>query len=487
MLLSCLLLIPIIGILLIYNGVSYKSEELKGTYYKYIALTTSTLNLVISLIIYMLFDFSSNQFQFVQEDYDLSLFNIYLGVDGISIYFVLLTTIIMPIAILSNWNSITDNVKSYLIIMLLLETLLLGVFLVSDILLFYIFFESILPPLFLLIGLFGSNNKVRASFYIFLYTLWGSLFLLLSILTISSIMGTTDFDALFKTNFDYTTQLFLFCGIFIAFAVKTPTIFLNNWLLRAHVESPLGGSIILAGIVLKLSLYGIFRLILPILPKAFLDCSYIVYVVGVITIIYASFSTLRTIDIKELIAYSSVSHAAVYLIGAFTNTIEGIEGSILLGLAHGFVSSGLFICAGGVLYDRSGTRSIYFYKGIAQIMPLFSIIFFILCLGNCGAPLTLNFIGEFMSLYGVFEKLSFLGLMASSSIVFSAAYTIYMFNRIAFGGAFSKFFEDNINDVTKREFFILFILVLFTIIFGIYPTFILNGLHYSVGSLIYYI
>ena len=487
MLLSCLLLIPIIGIFLISSSVSYESEKSKIQYYKYIALTTSIINLIVSLIIYILFDFSSNQFQFVQEDYDLSLFNLYLGIDGISIYFVLLTTIIMPIAILSNWNSITENIKAYLIIMLLLETLLLGVFLVSDILLFYIFFESILPPLFLLIGLFGSSNKVRASFYIFLYTLWGSLFLLLSILTISSIMGTTDFDALFKTNFDYTTQLVLFCGIFIAFAVKTPTIFLNNWLLKAHVESPLGGSIVLAAIVLKLSLYGIFRLILPILPKAFLDCSYIVYVIGVITIIYASFSTLRTIDIKELIAYSSVSHAAVYLIGAFTNTIEGIEGSILLGLAHGFVSSGLFICAGGVLYDRSGTRSIYFYKGVAQIMPLFSIIFFILCLGNCGAPLTLNFIGEFMSLYGAFEKLSFLGLMASSSIILSAAYTIYMFNRITFGGTFSKFFEDNVNDVTKREFFILFILVLFTIIFGIYPTFILNGLHYSVGSLIYYI
>ena len=489
MLLSCLLLVPIIGIFLISSNVSYESEKSKSKekHYKYIALTTSIFNLIISLIIYILFDFSNNQFQFVQEDYDLSLFNLYLGIDGISIYFVLLTTIIMPIAILSNWNSITDNIKAYLIIMLLLETLLLGVFLVSDILLFYVFFESILPPLFLLIGLFGSNNKVRASFYIFLYTLWGSLFLLLSILSISSIMGTTDFDALFKTNFDYTTQLFLFCGIFIAFAVKTPTIFLNNWLLKAHVESPLGGSIILAAIVLKLSLYGIFRLILPILPKAFLDCSYIVYVVGVITIIYASFSTLRTIDVKELIAYSSVSHAAVYLIGAFTNTIEGIEGSILLGLAHGFVSSGLFICAGGVLYDRSGTRSIYFYKGVAQIMPLFSIIFFILSLGNCGAPLTLNFIGEFMSLYGTFEKLSFLGFMASSSIIFSAAYTIYMFNRIAFGGTFSKFFEDNISDITKREFFILFILVSFTIIFGIYPTFILNGLHYSVANLIYYI
>lgn len=217
-------------------------------------------------------------------------------------------------------------------------------------------------------------------------------------------MGTTDFGALFKTNFDYNTQFFLFCGIFIAFAVKTPTIFLNSWLLKAHVESPLGGSIVLAGIVLKLSLYGIFRLILPILPKAAMNYTYIVYLIGVITIIYASFSTLRTTDIKELIAYSSVSHAAVYLIGAFSNTIQGIEGSIILGLAHGFVSSGLFICAGGILYDRSGTRLIYFYKGVAQLMPLFSIFFFILSLGNCGAPLTLNFVGEFMSLYGVFEN-----------------------------------------------------------------------------------
>jgi len=487
MLLSSLLLVPILGIFLIFSTVSYESHNTRITYYKNIAFIASIINLAISLIIYILFDFSSNQFQFVQEHYDMSFFDVYLGIDGISIYFILLTTIIMPIAILSNWNSITENIKSYLIIMLLLETLLLAVFLVLDILLFYIFFESILPPLFILIGLFGSGNKIRASFYLFLYTLWGSLFLLLSILTMSSIMGTTDFDALFKTNFDYTTQLFLFCGIFIAFAVKTPTIFLNNWLLKAHVESPLGGSIVLAGIVLKLSLYGVFRLVLPILPKASLDYTYIVFIIGVITIIYASFSTLRTTDVKELIAYSSVSHAAVYLIAVFSNTIQGIEGGILLGLAHGFVSSGLFICAGGVLYDRSGTRSIYFYKGMAQIMPLFSILFFILSLGNCGAPLTLNFIGEFMSLYGVFERLPFLGLLASSSIILSAAYTIYMFNRIAFGGSYSKFFEENVNDVTKREFFLLFVLVLFTIIFGIYPSFILDGLHYSVSSLVYYI
>ena len=474
-----------LGVFTISTGMSYELSFLNIRRIKTIALATSIVNLIVSLVIFILFDFSSNQFQFVQEYHEISSFDFYLGLDGLSIYFVLLTTIITPIALLSNWNSINENVRSFVIIILLLESLLLAVFLVLDILLFYIFFESILPPLFILIGLFGSSNKVRASFYLFLYTLFGSLFLLLSILAMSSIMGTTDFDALYKTNFNYSTQLFLFYGIFIAFAVKTPTIFLNTWLLKAHVESPLSGSIILAAIVLKLSLYGIFRLILPLLPKASLDYTYIIYLIGVITIIYASFSTLRTIDIKELIAYSSVSHAAVYLIGVFSNTIQGIEGGIALGLAHGFVSSGLFICAGGVLYDRSGTRLISFYRGIAQIMPLFSILFFILSLGNCGVPLTLNFVGEFMSLYGVFERLPLLGVFASSSIVFSAAYTIYMFNRIAFGGSFSKFFEANINDVNKREFFILLTLVLFTVVLGIYPAPILDGLHYSVSSLIY--
>ncbi len=485
MLLSLLLWIPLIGIFIISTSISYELSALTVIRIKRIALATSLINLIISLIIFILFDFSTNQFQFVQEYHQINSYDFYLGIDGLSIYFVLLTTIIIPIALLSNWTSINDNIRSYLIIMLLLETLLLAVFLVLDILLFYIFFESILPPLFLLIGLFGSSNKVRASFYLFLYTLLGSLFLLLSILTMSSIMGTTDFDALYKTNFNYSTQLFLFYGIFIAFAVKTPTIFLNTWLLKAHVESPLGGSIILAGIVLKLSLYGIFRLILPLLPKASLDYTYIIYLIGIITIIYASLSTLRTIDIKELIAYSSVSHAAVYLIGVFSNTIQGIEGGIALGLAHGFVSSGLFICAGGVLYDRSGTRLITYYRGIAQVMPLFSILFFILSLGNCGVPLTLNFVGEFMSLYGVFEKLPLLGVMASSSIVFSAAYTIYMFNRIAFGGSFSKHFESNIADINKREFFILLTLVVFTVVLGVYPVPILDGLHYSVSSLIY--
>ena len=482
MLLTSLLLTPILGVLAILvnreNGISL-------TNIKIIALSTSILNFFISLVIFILFDFSTNQFQFVQEYHEISYFDFYLGVDGLSIYFILLTTIIIPISLLSNWKSISKDVESYVIIILLLESLLLAVFLVLDILLFYIFFESILPPLFILIGIFGSDNRVKASFYLFLYTLLGSLFLLLSILAMSSIMSTTDFDTLFKGNFIYITQLFLFYGIFIAFAVKTPTIFLNTWLLKAHVESPLGGSIILAAIVLKLSLYGILRLILPILPKAYMEYTYIIFLIGVITIVYASLSTLRTIDIKELIAYSSVSHAAVYLLGVFSNSIQGIEGAITLGLAHGFVSPGLFICAGGVLYDRSHTRVISFYRGVTQVMPLFAVLFFILCLANCGAPLTLNFIGEFLSLYGVFERSSLYGLFASSSIIFSAAYTIYMFQRIAFGGAYSRMFTVVMPDLTKREYTILMILVVPTVLLGIYPASILDGLAYSVSTLLY--
>jgi NADH-ubiquinone oxidoreductase chain 4 len=479
MLNTLLLIIPLIGIISILTNAFSNVDD------RVVALITSIVNFVISLFMFIIFDFSNIDYQFVQEVYEFNGLNIYLGLDGISIYFVLLTTFITPVVLVSNWNSIKEKVRTYVIIILLLETLLLAVFLVLNILLFYIFFESILIPLFILIGIYGSGNKVRASFYLFLYTLFGSLFLLLCILLMLTLANATDFDVLFKSNFNYNTQLILFIGIFIAMAVKTPVIFLNTWLLKAHVESPLGGSIILAAIVLKLSLYGILRLILPIIPKASINYTYVVFVIGVITIIYASISTLRTIDIKELIAYSSVSHAAVYLLSIFSNTIQGIEGGILLGLGHGFVSSGLFIAAGGILYDRSHTRLITVYKGVVQVMPLFAIVFFILCLSNAGTPLSLNFVGEFLSLYGIFERLPLLGLFASSSIVLSAAYTMYMFNRIVFGGRYSKFFSVNLVDLTKREFTILLLLCVLTVLFGIYPAPILDGLNYCVSGLIY--
>ncbi len=480
MLIYLLVLIPLLGIILLSSINRNKINNIRT-----FSLFISILNLLVSLLIYILFDNSNVDYQFIQEITEINGLNIYIGIDGISIYFILLTTFITPIVILSNWYSISDNIKTYMILILLLEMLLIFVFLVLNIFLFYIFFESTLIPLFLLIGIYGSYNKVRASFYLFLYTLLGSLFLLLSILYIMSLIGMTDFDVLFKTNLNYTTQLILFYGIFIAFAVKTPVIFLNNWLLKAHVESPLGGSILLAAIVLKLSLYGVFRLILPIIPKASINYTYIVYMICVITIIYASISTLRTIDIKELIAYSSVSHAAVSLLAVFSNTVQGLEGSIILGLGHGFVSSGLFICVGGILYDRSHTRLISVYRGMAQIMPLFSVLFFILCLSNAGTPLSLNFIGEFLSLYGTFERLPILGMFASSSIVLSAAYTMYMFNRIAFGGNYSKYFIVNLVDLTYREFIILFTLVAITVILGVYPIPIMDGLNYCVTGVLY--
>ena len=486
MALTILLLTPLITLCLLSLFTHFQQKGNSPMFnIKFIGLFSSTFNLFVCLTIFINFDFSYNQFQFIQEYHNMGYCDFYLGLDNLSIYFVLLTCIIFPISLLSNWTSISVNVKSYVIIILLLETLLLLVFMVLDMLLFYIFFESILSPLFILIGLYGSSNKVRASFYLFLYTLIGSLFLLLSIVTISSITGTTDFDCLSKTNFNYYTQLVIFYGIFLSFAVKTPTIFLNNWLLKAHVESPLGGSLILASIVLKLSLYGVIRLILPILPKAHVDNTHIVFIIGILTIIYASLATLRTVDMKELVAYSSVSHAAVYLLGVFSNNIQGIEGAIIFGLAHGFVSSGLFICVGGVLYDRSGNRLITIYRGMAQIMPVFSILFFILCLANAGAPLTFNFIGEFMCLYGTFERLPLLGIIASTSIVLSAAYSMFMFNRISFGGSVSKLFLYNVIDLTKREFFIISVLIMFTVVLGIYPIPVLNGLHYGATNLIY--
>ena len=482
--LTSLVFLPFLGIFTILSSISFKQINVKLI--KSIGLGFTIINLILSLFIFILYDFSGKQYQFVQEKYEISNYDFFLGLDGLSIYFVLLTTIIMPIALISNWKSVKDNTVTYVIIILLLEALLLLVFIVLDTLLFYMFFESILAPLFVLIGILGSKDKVRASFYFFLYTFLGSLFMLLSILTIFSLTGTTDFEVLSKSNFLFSTQIFLFLGIFIAFSVKTPVIYLNSWLLKAHVESPLSGSIILAAIVLKLSLYGVLRLILPLMPKAFMVFTYIIFLIGVLTIIYASLSTLRTIDVKELIAYSSVSHAAVYYIAVFSNVLQGIQGGICLGLAHGFVSSGLFICAGGVLYDRSHTRLISYYKGMAQIMPIFSILFFILCLGNCGAPLTLNFIGEFMSLYGVFERLPVAGVLASSSIIFSAAYTIYMFNRIAFAGSFfNLFWNKYIPDLNKREFLMLIVLTVATVLFGVYPSIILDALHYPVSCVLY--
>lgn len=476
------------------NGAIYNVNIKKLS--KWVTLWVIIANLIISLLIFILKDPTNVQFEYGSENnYIQSNLNLDLATDNISLFFVLLVAIIFPIALLANWKSIKSNLISFVIIILLLQILLQLVFLIQDTLLYYVFFESILAPLFILIGLYGSNERIRASYYIFLYTLIGSLFMLLSIVNILSYIGVTEFLTIFKINFLYLIQVFLFFGVFIAFAVKTPVIYLNNWLLKAHVESPLSGSIILAAIVLKLSLYGIIRLIIPFFPEAVVYITSLIFTIGVITIIYASLSTIRITDIKELIAYSSVSHAAVYLLGIFSNVIQGIIGAIVLGIGHAFSSSGLFTSVGGVLYDRYYTRLISYFRGIAQIMPIFCILFFLLCLANCGVPLTLNFTGEFTSLYGTFSRLPYAGFLATlSSVILSACYTIYMYNRIAFAGSFYKYINLKIKgfniseclpDISYREFFILFILLYLTFLLGIYPNFILDNIFYDAHYLIF--
>jgi NADH-ubiquinone oxidoreductase chain 4 len=447
---------------------------------KIIGLLLSLNLIIIPLYILLILDNSIHEFQLIST---ILYFNI--GIDGISLFFILLTTLLTPISIISNWNSI-KFFKNYILLLIFLECLLIFLFLTLDIFYFYVFFESTLPLLFIFIGIGGNKFKIKASYYIFLYTMLGSLFLLLSILFVIKILGGTDFYNLFNSNINFLLQIYIFIGFFIAFAVKTPTILLNNWLLKAHVESPLSGSIILAGIILKLSLFGILRLILPFIPKALWFFSIYIGVIGVSTIIIISLSTLRASDVKELIAYSSVSHAGVYILGIISNNIQGIEGGILLGIAHGFVSPALFIIVGGILYDRYFSRDINSIRGVTQIMPIFSIFFLIFALSNCGVPLSLNFIGEFLSLYGFFEKFPVLGLFSSLSIVLSAAYCIYMYNRIAYGKYLITNFNRYFTDITKREFCILLLLLIFTVFYGIFPNFIINIIGNNIPSILWF-
>jgi NADH-ubiquinone oxidoreductase chain 4 len=468
---------PLIGILTL-------SKIKKEITIKKIGLVITIINFIISLIIWSYFDYNTSEFQFT-TNIGSTIYPIRLGIDGISLYFIILTNFIFPIVILSNWYSIKESVKSYIILILLLETLLITVFSVLNLLLFYIFFESILPPLFILIGIWGSLRKWRASYHIFLYTLLGSLLMLIGFLLIYNQVGTLDYELIREKNLDPYISKIIFILIFIAIMVKSPLWPFHLWLPLAHSEAPLGGSIILAGVILKLALYAVLRIIIPILPEASLYFTPIVYTICVITIIYASLSTIRQIDTKVIVAYSSISHMAVTMMGAFSNNIQGIEGSIILGIAHGLVSPGLFILLGGVLYDRYHTRILLYYRGLTQFMPIFSIIFFILTLANMGTPLTGNFIGEFLSLTGAFKQSPYLTSIASLSIILSAIYSIYLYNRITGGIKTPQITYQK--DITRREFYILIPLVLITIIIGIYPNFILTGLHTSVSNLIYQI
>lgn len=482
--LRLLILVPILGALLLIPLDDSKEENRITALH--IALGTCYVAILISLYLWIYFDSSCTTYQFVYEFHinNLSFFDFHLGLDGISLYFVLITTFLTPIAILSSYNSAKEDIKSYLICFLLLASLQLACFVTLDLLIFYIFFESVLPILVILIICYGSGeNRERSGMMLFLYTLLGSLAMLLGILEYESLASTVDFLHITLLDVRLDTQKLIWLGFFIALSIKTPLWPVSRWLPLGHADSPLGGSIILAGTILKLATYGMLRILLTFLPDASYFFSPFVQTIAIITLIYASLSTIIQQDTKTLIAYSSICHMAVVVLGIFSNTIIGIEGAILLAIAHGFVSPALFICVGGIIYDRTGTRLIKYLKGLVQYMPLFTILFFVFSLANMATPLTLNFVGEQMSLIGIWNVNPFIAIFGASGIILSACYTIFLYNRISYG-AYSPHLKP-VKDISRIEFVSLITLLIPTLILGIYPNVVLNNLHISVSQLLY--
>jgi NADH-ubiquinone oxidoreductase chain 4 len=486
--LGLIIILPILGSFLFFN--LDESDKKSRSIIKQIGLSTSLVTLIFTLILFSKINNDIGYYQF--SSYMMPFGS--LGVDGISIYYVLLTAFITPIALLSNWDDINNKLKYFVFSFLLLETLQIAFFLVSDLFSFYIYFESVLIPLFLIVGLWGASAaRVRAAFLLFLYTLTGSLFMLLAILWIAYNLGSTDFNYLSLFDLSIDAQGWAFFAFFLAFAIKSPLYPAHLWLFRAHAEAPLAGSIILAAVILKLASYGFIRILLNLLPEFCMYNQYIIQTIAIITLIYSSLVVIRQVDTKSLVAYSSVSHVAVMVLGLFSNTLNGIEGAILLSLAHGLVSPAMFIFVGGFAYARYHTRIINYYRGLALTMPLFAITFFIFSIFNAGAPLSINFIGEFLALTGTFQNSPLVGFLGATGIVFSAIYSIWLFNRMTFLG-YSPFFNQvvvkpsdtkiSVGDLDRRELYLILPLLITTIAFGLFPNVILDSLHYPVTNLL---
>jgi len=472
----------VLGTALIYL-ISRGSDEAANRNARWIALWTTLVTFGVSLILVARFDSAQSDFQFVEKGAWLATgISYHMGVDGISLPFVILTTALMPFCIVASWKSVTSRVREYMMAFLVLETLMIGTFSALDLVLFYLFFEGGLIPMFLIIGVWGGPRRVYASFKFFLYTLLGSVLMLLAIMALYWNAGTTDIPTLMHTAVPRSLQTWAWLAFFASFAVKMPMWPVHTWLPDAHVEAPTAGSVILAAILLKMGGYGFLRFSLPMFPLASHDFAPLIFSLSVIAIIYTSLVALMQEDIKKLIAYSSVAHMGFVTMGIFAGTMQGVAGGVFQMVSHGIVSGALFLCV-GIVYDRMHTREISAYGGLVNRMPLYALVFMVFTMANVGLPGTSGFVGEFMTLVGTFKVSIPTAFFATIGVILSAAYALWLYRKVVFGRLVKPSLQ-SIKDLTFREGLILFPLVALTILLGVYPKPVLDMSAASVQQLV---
>ncbi|MDO8901616.1 MAG: NADH-quinone oxidoreductase subunit M [Phenylobacterium sp.] len=449
---------------------------------KWIALITTLVTLAISLVMLGLFDRTTADFQFVEDFAWFGGLHYRMGVDGISVLFVVLTAFLMPLCIAASWRSIEHRIEEYLIAFLALETLVIGVFCALDLILFYLFFEFGLAPMFLIIGVWGGKNRVYAAFKFFLYTLLGSVLMLAAVLGMIGITGTSSIPELMTYDFGQEIQIWLWLAFFASFAVKMPMWPVHTWLPDAHVEAPTAGSVILAGVLLKMGGYGFMRFSLPMFPDASAYFTPLVFALSVIAIVYTSLVAFRQTDIKKLIAYSSVAHMGFVTLGIFSGNAQGEQGAIFQMVSHGLISGALFLCV-GVVYDRMHTREIAFYGGLVNRMPWYAAIFLLFTMGNVGLPGTSGFVGEILTMTGAYQASTWAAIVAASGVILSAVYALTLYRRVVFGEITNPALAE-IKDLNWREVAIFAPLIIGTLYLGIYPAAVFDITQASVDNLV---
>ena len=482
-LLTILTFAPLVGVVAILI-IRHDDAEVMATNARNVALFVSSGIFILSLMLWFTFDRSTADFQWVEKIAWMEDFGIeyHMGVDGISVLFVMLTTLLTPICILASWTSIKDRVKEYMISFLILETFMIGMFCALDLFLFYIFFEAVLIPMFIIIGVWGGVRRVYAAFKLFLYTLLGSVLMLVAMLTMYRYAGTTNVIELMDFRFPIEAQKWMWLAFFASFAVKVPMWPVHTWLPDAHVEAPTAGSVILAGVLLKFGGYGFLRFSLPMMPEASVYFTPLIYTLSIIAVIYTSLVALAQEDMKKLIAYSSIAHMGFVTIGTFTMTTQGIEGAIYQMLSHGVVSAALFLIV-GVIYDRIHTREIAAYGGLVHRMPAYGLVFMVVAMASVGLPGTGGFVGEVLVLVGAFKANTWVAAFAATGVILGAAYTLYLYRRIIFG-ELTKENLMKIKDLNRREMAIFAPLLFITIWMSVYPSSFLDFMHVSVAHLL---